>query len=274
MNTPLEATASTNRPPLRELGLDLLRITPWQRRISLLLPFVYCGAYFAFAFAGWWPAAILALAALNFVTYGSTSHDLVHRNLGLSRRTNDWLLCLIELLALRSGHAYQAAHLHHHARFPQPDDIEAAASRMSLVRAFAEGIIFPYRIWWWAVRRDKQKRQWLYGEAAACLGLVVLAVLLIPVTSVLAVYLGLIIAGAWLNPLLTAYLPHNPHGETELTQTYLVRGKVASVLAWDHLYHLEHHLYPAVPHHNWPTLAKRLGPHFAAAGIQPVTFWM
>ena len=40
-----------------------------------------------------------------------------------------------------------------------------------------------------------------------------------------------------------------------------------------HLYHLEHHLFPAVPHTNWPRLAKRLDPHLAKAGVKPVVFW-
>src|SRR6266550_697855 len=102
-------------PPLRDLGPDLLRVPPWRIAWSLALPFLWCGAYIAFATLGWWPAAVFALVALSFVTYGSTSHDLVHRSLGLPRWLNDLLLCVVELLALRSGHAYQAAHLHHHA---------------------------------------------------------------------------------------------------------------------------------------------------------------
>jgi beta-carotene hydroxylase len=242
--------------------------------VTLALPFACCGTYFGFALLGWWPAAVLALAALNFVTYGSTSHDLVHRSLGLSRPANDWLLCLVELLALRSGHAYQAAHLHHHARFPHPDDAEAGAARMSLLRALAEGVIFPYRVWWWAVRKADRSKAWLYGEAVTCLVLAVLAVLLLSVTPVFVVYAGLIVVGAWLNPLLTAYLPHDPLAENELMQTRLFRGKVTSVLTWDHLYHLEHHLYPAVPHHHWPTLARRLDPYLEAAGVRPIKFWL
>jgi beta-carotene hydroxylase len=60
-------------------------------------------------------------------------------------------------------------------------------------------------------------------------------------------------------------------GTTELTQTRLFRGKVLSVIAAGHLYHLEHHLYPQVPHHHWPQLARRLDPHFARLEIEPVT---
>src|SRR5207237_4495123 len=113
---PMSSHAPRSRadlPPLRELGPDLLRVPPWRRYLTLALPFVWCGAYFVLAAVGCWPAAVFAVIAFSFVTYGSISHDLVHRNLGLPRRVNDALLCGIELLALRSGHAYQAAHLHH-----------------------------------------------------------------------------------------------------------------------------------------------------------------
>ena len=89
---------------------------------------------------------------LSFVTYGSTSHDLVHRNLGLNPKTNDILLAVIEALALRSGHVYQAVHLNHHARFPHDDDIEADAASMSLHRALLEGMVFQFRIYVWALQ--------------------------------------------------------------------------------------------------------------------------
>ena len=53
-------------------------------------------------------------------------------------------------------------------------------------------------------------------------------------------------------------------------RTLLFRGKVLSLIAVEHLYHLEHHLYPQVPHHNWPKLARRLDPYFKAAGVTPI----
>jgi beta-carotene hydroxylase len=81
------------------------------------------------------------------------------------------------------------------------------------------------------------------------------------------------LAGAWVIPLATSYVPHDPSGADELSQTRAFRGVIASVVALEHLYHLEHHLYPAVPHHNWPKLAKRLDPHLARAGVRPITFW-
>jgi len=260
-------------PSLRELGLDLLRVSPRQRLVSLSLPFFWCASYFGLAALGWWPLAVLALVALSFVTYGSTSHDLVHRNLGLSRTANDILLCLVELLALRSGHAYQVVHLHHHARFPNADDIEAAAARRSWLGALAAGFVFQFRVWLWAVRNARQVRSWVLGEGMACLALVAISVALSAVTLVPLTYVALMTMGSWVIPLVTSYLPHDPRAENELFQTRAFRGVVASVVALEHLYHLEHHFYPSVPHHNWPTLAKRLDPYLARMGVEPVRFW-
>jgi beta-carotene hydroxylase len=260
-------------PPLRELGQDLLHLTLRQRIVSLASPFAWCAAYFLLAALDCWSAAVLALVALSFVTYGSVSHDLVHRNLGLPPWLNDVLVCAIELLALRSGHAYQAAHLQHHARFPHPDDVEAAIASRSLLGALAEGIIGQFRIGWWALKNAKQSRTWIIGEGIVCLALISGAALSYWFTPILLIYALLLVMGSWIIPLVTSYVPHDPDGPTELMRTRAFRGVVASILALEHLYHLEHHLYPSVPHHHWPTLAKRLDPYFERAGVKPIRFW-
>jgi beta-carotene hydroxylase len=260
-------------PPLRELGMDLLHVTSGQRWAAIAVPFICCGAFFLCGFLGWWALAFLAVVALSFFTYGSTSHDLVHRNLGLPRAANEVLLCLIELLALRSGHAYQASHLHHHARFPHPDDIESTASRKSWLGALAEGPAFQLRIWLWALRNAPAARPWVVGEGIACLVLLTLAVALCPMTPVPLVYAALVILGSWPIPLITSYVPHDPHGNDELSRTRAFRGVLASVIALEHLYHLEHHLYPAVPHQKWAELARRLHPFLARAGVKPIKIW-
>src|SRR5262249_37041145 len=222
-------------PALRELGPQLLHLTRRQRFTALVLPFVCAGAYFACAAAGWWPAAVAALVALSFVTYPSTSHDLVHRNLGLPGRTNEVLLCMIELLALRSGHAYRAAHLHHHARFPAADDIEGAAARMTWLGALADGLTLQARVWWWAVRRGGKERVWVLGEGVACVALLVGSAALAAVTPLFLVYAALMLAGSWLIPLATSYVPHDADGADELSRTRLYRGVVAAVIGMGHL---------------------------------------
>jgi beta-carotene hydroxylase len=231
------------------------------------------GAFLAFWIFAWsehWILAVFSVMVLSFVTYGSTSHDLVHGSLGLKRLPNDMLLAVIEAIALRSGHAYQAAHLHHHARFPHEDDVEGRAARMSLAGALLEGVVFQFRIYLWALRNPRSRRRWIVGEGIAVLVLVASAIALVPLTIVPAVYVGLMTAGSWIIPLITAYVPHDPDAADVSRQTRAFRGVIARMVAVDHLYHLEHHLYPAVPHQNWPRLARRLDPWLKSAGVNPI----
>lgn len=259
----------TNRPPrLSELGADLLRLKRWQVAWTIALPFVAFGSFWVFAHYQLWPLAVASTVALSFVTYGSTSHDLVHGNLGLPRTMNDWLLTIIEGISLRSGHAYQAAHLNHHARFPEADDIESQASRMSWPRALLEGLFFQFRIYRWALVHVPTQRIWLLAEGIGIAIMVGSAVISLPWTVAPAVYVGLMIAGSWIIPIVTSYLPHDATATDALHQTRLFRGWFVRIVALDHLYHLEHHLYPGVPHLNWPRLARRLDPWLTEIGLK------
>jgi len=236
----------------------------------LATPFLLVLLFFAFAGRGLWLGSLGCAVLLSFLTYGSISHDLVHATLRLPRAVNEVLLSAIELAALRSGHAYRIVHLHHHARFPAADDLEGAAAGMSWWRALLDGITLQPRLWAFAFRRGRD-RTWVVGEAAAALVLIALAAAAIPWSIAPAAYVALMIGGSWIYPFMTSFVPHDPEGTTDLTQTRLFRGRVLSVLALEHLYHLEHHLYPQVPHHNWPALAQRLDPYFDRAGLQART---
>jgi beta-carotene hydroxylase len=257
-------------PSLDELGRDLLVVPVWRRVFSLVTPFVLVALFFVLAAQGEWIAALACPVLLSFLTYGSISHDLVHRNLRLPRWLNEVLLCLIELLAYRSGHAYRAVHLHHHASFPAADDLEGSAAGMPLWRALLEGVGMQPRLWFFAMRRPGPHRPWAIAEATASTVLLGASIAVIPMTVAPVVYAMLMMAGSWIFPVITATIPHDSSGATELTQTRLFRGRVLSWLAMDHLYHLEHHLYPGVPHHQWPELATRLDPHFQRAGLTPI----
>lgn len=254
--------------------MDLLDLSTAKLLITLLTPFACAGLFIVFAFQGYWIPAVLSTMALSFATYGSTSHDLVHRNLKINKTLNEILLSVIELLCFRSGHAYKVSHLYHHKRYPHEDDVEGAASRMTLFRSLVEGVIFQAKIYGWAIKNFRHKKE-LYLIVAEGLGIVVLAALCLyswKYTAAGVVYLCLMIMGSWIIPLVTSYAVHTPEGSTELHQTRLFRGRFFSWIAFDHLYHLEHHLYPMVPHKNWPELAKRLDPYFKKHQLRPLIF--
>ena len=274
MTTDRSGTSAWRKPALEELGVDLLAVGKWERAWSLMLPFGFVAGFFAAGAQGWWPVALGCAMGHAFCTYGSVSHDLVHRTLRLPQWLNETLLVLIELSGFRSGHAYRATHLHHHQRYPQEDDVEARTARLGLLRTLLDGVMTQPRLWWWALRRSQGKiRTSILAEGLVAAGLVAACVLAWPVSRLPAAYAALTIAGSWLFPLITVFIPHRAKGATALEQTRWFGGRVLSLLAFDHLYHLEHHLYPQVPHHRWALLSRRLAPHLAACGLKPIMLW-
>jgi beta-carotene hydroxylase len=257
-------------PPVRALGPGLLSIPRWRMGVSLALPFVLFAAFFFAASFDSWLAGLGIAAILSFVTYGSISHDLVHRTLGLSDRNNDAFLTAIELLMLRSGHAYRLAHMTHHANYPDStNDPEGSAAHGTLTSALLAGPLYTPRLWRWAYRSYPSHRPRLLAEAIAVLSLVAAAILAGVVGELLSpvIYVILVYIGTWIVPVATAYIPHCPAGKSAPFQTRRFRGTLFRLLALDHLYHLEHHLYPAVPHQNWPALARRLDPYLDALEV-------
>lgn len=262
--------AAEHLPTLDELGRDLLIVPPWRKALCLAAPFALAAAFFIFASNGHWIPALACPVLLSFFTYGSISHDLVHKTLRLPYWLNEALLTTIELITLRSGHAYRVVHLHHHARFPSEDDLEGAASKMTWWRALIEGMTLQPRLWLFALRKAGPHRKTVLAEVAAIAVLLAASIVATRSTPLPAIYSALMVMGSWVFPFITAFIPHDAAGASALTQTRLYRGRVLSVLALEHLYHLEHHLYPMVPHQRWPELARRLDPHFRRLGVEPV----
>lgn len=259
-------------PGLSDLGPDLLVTTPRQRALTLARPFAGLAGFAVVAALGWWWLTPLAVFGV-FVAVVTATHDVVHRSLGLGRRATGWWLFALGLVLLESGHAYASTHAQHHRHFPAGDDPEGYPAKMSLAGAVCYGPVFLVRLWSWALRRAAGRpgqRAWLVAEAVAPFAAVGGGIALLPWTPALLCYAVLAIAGSWVYPLLTVYLPHHGYGQTPLTQTRTLRGRLVPALFLELTYHLEHHLYPQVPSHHLPELARRLKPTFEAAGVRPV----
>jgi beta-carotene hydroxylase len=258
-------------PTLDDLGRDLLTTTPRQRRWALARPFLLVALFIAawYAGLGWLGPLIVFLV---FVAVVTVTHDVVHNALGLGPRQTDWALFLLGALLMESGHAYRASHQQHHRAFPGPDDPEGDPARMPFWQAVAWGPFFLPRLWWWAFRKERGKpgrRAWLLAEATWALAAPAAGVLLLPWTRGVLAYALLAIVGSWVYPLLTVHLPHHGYGDTPLTQTGTLRGRIIPRLFLELTYHLEHHLYPSVPSHHLPELSRRLEPVFRQAGVVP-----
>jgi beta-carotene hydroxylase len=256
------------RPTLAELGADLVVTTPGRRLLALVRPAFGVFVFAAAIWSHWWWLTPLIVFGV-FVAVVTVTHDVVHGSLGLSRRATDWALFAMGAVLLESGHAYRATHTQHHRLFPHPDDPEGYPAELSAAGALLYGPVFLVRLWIWSFRRGRD-RGWLIAEALVPLVVLCGGVLLWPYTPGVLAYAVMAIVGSWVYPLLTVYLPHHDYGDTPLTQTRTLRGRIIPAVFLELTYHLEHHLYPQVPSHNLPELSARLETYLAANGVKPV----
>jgi beta-carotene hydroxylase len=257
-------------PRLNTLSPDLLTTTRRQLWWACSRPFVGLAGYSVAVCLGWWWLTPV-LVFLIFIAVVTVTHDVVHGSLGLGPRQSEWALFVFGAVLLESGHAYRASHLQHHRYFPGPDDPEGDPARMTWWGAVLYGPLFLPRLWWWAwlqARARPAQRSWLLAEACWAFAVPAAGVLLWPWTPAVLVYASLVVVGSWVYPLLTVYLPHHDYGPTPLTQTSSLRGRFIPALFLELTYHLEHHLYPAVPSHQLPKLARQLEPLFQRAGVR------
>src|SRR5262245_4791137 len=158
-------------PSLEMLGEDLLMTTRKQRRLALARVFLGVTAYALAAYANiWWITPFLVF--LIFVAVVTSTHDVVHGSLGLSRKQTDWALFVLGAALLESGHAYRITHLQHHRIFPGPDDPEGDPARLTFLKAVLSGPLFLPRLWRWAYARSEPRsaqRRWLIAEAGFAL---------------------------------------------------------------------------------------------------------
>jgi beta-carotene hydroxylase len=265
--------AELTLPRLDELGSDLLFTTRRQRRVALARPFVGLVLYSIAAYLKmWWITPIIVF--LIFVAVVTVTHDVVHKSLGLSHHQTEWALFLMGSLLMESGHAYRTTHVQHHKYFPtdeENEDPEGYPAHIGMLGAILYGPVFLYRLWWWAFQRNKRhlgQSSWMIVEGLVPLIVITTGIIFWQTTPAILVYAILAIVGSWVYPLLTVYLPHKDYGETPLTQTHTLRGRIIPMLFLELTYHLEHHLYPQVPSHNLSELAGRLDPFFKEAGVQ------
>jgi beta-carotene hydroxylase len=256
-------------PTLDELGRDLVQTVPWQRRRTLARPVVLVFVYAAACALEWYWLTPLIVFFI-FVAIVTAAHDLVHGALGMRGASTDAWLFVTGAILLASGHSYRLTHLQHHRVFPGPDDPEGDPARMTLWQAIGYGPVFLPRLWWWSFKRaSKRDRRWLVAEAVWAGAVVVAGVVLWPLTPGVVLYALLVWGGAWVFPLLTVHLPHKDYGDTVLTQTRTLRGRLIPAIFLELTYHLEHHLYPQVPSHRLAELSRRLEPTLTGAGVVP-----
>jgi len=249
-------TPSLHRDPRLE-GLpwhDLLAMGRTEVARELLLSPPWLFGALACASRGWWPAA-LACSFLFFLAGIRQAHGAEHGTLGLSRRATDAVMFVLSGLMLGSIHAVQVTHLRHHARCMEEDDVEGFTARGGALAAILLGPLFSARLALEGLRRGtRTQRRWIRAELAMTAAVVVAA--FTAGSLAFTYHVAAMLAGHCLTGFFLVWTVHREvDPRTEVART--LRGTKALPFL-NMFYHLEHHLYPAVPTGRLPELARRI----------------
>lgn len=218
-------------------------------------PLPWLAASWMLAAAGWGPAA-LPCSFMVFLTALRLNHEAIHGHLGFSPAGHRRVMHALSLLMLGSNNAVAFNHLRHHAHIGTEKDIEGKAGRMSGWRVLLYGPLFPIEMHRDAWRHGGPTlRRRMTVDAAGNGGLIALA--LGTGSAVLLYHFAVMAAAQCLTAFFAVWITH--HGtEHDGLGARTQRSPLVNLLTYNMFFHLEHHLFPAVPVKRLGLLATRL----------------
>ncbi len=274
-------------PPEIRAGIRALyAVRPWANSVVVLYPALWI---FSIVLMEKWQlfpvriAGILAIA-VSIQAMGTLMHEALHGNLFRSPRFDRWVGFLLAIPTLFSASAYRVAHLNHHRYTRTERDQDefsfACSSRRQYVAIFYMSfligsllymILVPWKAYAMASRTNRRR---------------ILTEYFLMFLAYAAAAAWVTISGHpewllwyWLVPFLIAVLLANVRALAEhmgtagtgdaITRTRTVTSnRVVSFLMLNLNYHLEHHLFPAVPWYNLPRIHELLKPLYEFRGAE------
>lgn len=246
---------------------DLVALTPLEKVWEMTLSLPWLAASLIFYEMGAWPLGVAA-SFFFFLTGLRQSHNAQHYCLGIARVAHDVMLAFLSVLMMASMHTVQVTHLHHHRHCLDDEDVEAGHARLPWWRVLLTGPLFPLKLHVWAWRLgSRRQRAWILVELVGITvwGVVVWMLLDVPC---LRWHTAAMVVGECFTGFFAVWTVHHGCEPHEVARTQ--RGWFKNFVSYSMFYHLEHHLYPAVPTCHLPELARRLDR--AAPGTRKMVF--
>jgi fatty acid desaturase len=270
----------TDLPPeVRALIRRLQRVEPWRnlRRLAAFFTLAAGGIPLALGGRGGLVTALgVFLIALAMVGLSVLMHEGCHHLLFRSRVASRLVGWLCGAPVLISVSAYRCLHLRHHAferSARDPDDLERRAGRPAtlvllyyLMLVGGTYLYLPHVAVRGLAAAAWRERCLIVAEYAALLALVGTGWWLSP-GGMLRVWLLPMVVAAQITNLRSLAEHGLTTGGSPFTATRsVVSNRLASFVFCNLNYHLEHHLFPAVPWYNLPALHRLLLPSYREAG--------
>jgi fatty acid desaturase len=204
-----------------------------------------------------WHVVALSCSFMFFLTGLRQVHNAYHYALGISRNLTEWSMFALSILMLGSMHAVQINHLRHHRYCMASEDIEAMGARGPAWRAFLIGPLFPLRLHQNAISvSTSRQRRWILAELAANVAWIGVVFGILDLRW-LQYHVLTMALGQCLTAFFAVWTVHHDCEEDGLVGR-TIRGKLKAFLTYNMFFHLEHHMFPAVPTRKLRTLAMRL----------------
>jgi len=234
--------------------------------LMISLPWLIFSLFFAYLT---WYIPALFCSFMFFLTGLRQVHNAFHFALGISRENTHWTMFILSILMLGSMHAVQINHLRHHQHCMQDEDIEAKSAKMKWWQALLFGPIFPLVLHKKALRvATSSQRNWIIAELVANI-LILLIVFILLDFSYLKYHFSTMIIGQCMTAFFAVWTVHHDT-EDHVYMARTVRNEFKRVVTYNMFYHVEHHLFPAVPTRKLHILAKRLDEYDPTVEIRKV----
>ena len=258
---------------------DLRSLTRGQIAYNVILPYPFLLLSWWFASQSWY---VLACGAsyLFFAAAFRQAHDGYHHSLGTGKRTTTGILLLLSVLLITSLHSIRATHMEHHRNPLGDSDIEGSLAKVSWWQAMLGGVTYRLSIYRQGLRLSSRRNQRIAYLEFGLIALVIATALVLSVFPI-AVPAIAMSAQVLMYHILTMMLANasvgiiavwGVHHDCDETVARTERNLLVNLLTFNLLYHVEHHLFPAVPSNHLPQLAKRLdaaAPHLTKAHVLP-----
>lgn len=256
---------------------DLRQLSRVQIVYNVILPYPFLLLSWWFASQSWY---VLACGASYFFFAAAfrQAHDGYHHSLGTSKRTTTGILLLLSVLLMTGLHSIRATHMEHHRNPLGDSDIEGGLAKLSWWQALLGGVTYRLDIYRQGLRlSSRRNRRLAWLEFASIILVVMAAIGLSTVTAPTAALLAQvlvyhILTMTFANVSVGIIAVWGVHHDCDETVARTERNKLVNVLTFNLLYHVEHHLFPAVPSNHLPELAKRLdaaAPHLTNQQVLP-----
>ena len=197
----------------------------------------------------------LPFSALFFLTALRQVHNGFHNSLGTNRFLTWFSLYSNSILMMASIHAVKFNHLRHHKYCLQEEDYEGKSAKMSWWKAILYGpkhMVLIHKVTLQLGNEHYRKNVVLEMISI----LLFTALVIVFNVKFLLYHILVMIAGELLSAFFAVWSVHHDCDEETIARTQ--RSGWKNVITYSMFYHLEHHLFPAVPTIKLPELARRI----------------